>query len=222
MICLTKLYIVRHPQAIRNLKRVFQGYSNAEVTEMGEKQLLCISERFKNIDFDIIYTSPLLRAVKTAQAVNKYHNAPIIEDSGIIEINGGLLEGNSWQHFEETYAAEYDNWKNAPYKFQAPNGESMQEVFNRIKFALENIIEQNKNKTIVITSHGCAIRNMFCILKGLPLEQLNDVFWVENTGVSLINIDDNNIKFVFENDLEHLPQDIRPIKRNTKEYDWRK
>ena len=222
MIFLTRLYIVRHPQAMGNLNRVFQGYSNAEVTEMGEAQLNALAERFKNIDFDIVYTSPLLRAVKTAKAVNKYHNAKIIEYDGIIEINGGDLEGNPWSYFEDTYPEKYSEWKNEPHKFVAPNGESMQNVYNRAKESLTDIISKNKGKTIVITSHGCTIRNMFCVLKGLHIEQLNNINWVENTGVSLIEIEDNTANFIFENDLEHLPQDIRPIKRNTKEYDWRK
>ena len=63
---------------------------------------------------------------------------------------------------------------------------------------------------------------MFCVLKGLNIESLNDVNWVENTGVTLVEIENNRVEFIFENDLTHLPEEIRPVKRNTKEYDWRK
>lgn len=219
---MTKLYIVRHPQAMGNAQRIFQGYYNADVTEMGEKQLECLSERFKNIEFDVIYTSPLLRAVKTAKAVNKYHNAEIIEYEGIIEINGGDLEAKPWSYFEETYSQKYYEWKNEPHKFVAPDGESMVEVYNRAKATLNEIVKQNEGKTVVLTSHGCTIRNIFCILKGKPVEDINNINWVENTGVTLVRIDENGVEFVFENDLTHLPEEIRPIKRNTKEYDWRK
>ena len=219
---MTKLYIVRHPQAMGNAQRIFQGYYNAEVSEMGEKQLEALAERFKDIQFDVIYTSPLLRAVKTAKAVNKYHNAEIIEYKGIIEINGGDIEAKPWSYFEETYPEKYNEWKNEPHKFVAPNGESMLEVYNRAKASIEDIVKQNQGKTVVLTSHGCTIRNMFCVLKGLNIENLNDVNWVENTGVTLVEIENDRVEFIFENDLEHLPCEIRPIKRNTKEYDWRK
>ncbi len=219
---MTRIYIVRHPQAKGNANRIFQGLYNADVTEIGERQLSALAERFKKVEFDVIYTSPLLRAVKTAHAVNKYHNAEIIEYNGIIEINGGDLEAKPWSYFEETYPEKYSEWKNEPYKFVAPKGESMQNVYNRAKESLTDIISKNKGKTVVITSHGCTIRNMFCVLHGLNIESLNDINWVENTGVSLIEIEDNTAKFVFKNDLLHLPEDIRPIKRDTKEYDWRK
>lgn len=222
MINLTKLYIVRHPQAKGNALRIFQGFFNADVTELGEKQLDCVAEAFKDIHFDVIYTSPLLRAVKTAKAVNKYHNSKIIEYEGIIEINGGDLESKPWSYFEETYPQKYNEWKNEPYKFIAPNGESMQSVYTRAKASIKDIVKQNEGKTVVITSHGCTIRNMFCFLKGLKIENLNDVNWVENTGITLVEIDKDRVEFIFENDLSHLPEKIRPIKRNTKEYDWRK
>ena len=62
MINLTKIYFVRHCEATGNLNRTFQGSTNTDITDLGAKQLEKLSERFKEISLDKIYSSPLLRA----------------------------------------------------------------------------------------------------------------------------------------------------------------
>ena len=223
MIFLTTLYIVRHPEALGNKLRFFQGITDTPVTEKGEKQLLALAERFKDIEFDVIYTSPLLRAYKTAEAVNKYHNKEIIINKDLIEISGGELENNGWDFFETKFSNEYDKWKNAPHLFVAPNGDSMQDVYNRAKSALNSILKDNKDKRVVITSHGCAIRNMFCVLRGTKFEDINTVPWVDNTGVCKVEIE-KEVKIVLHNDISHLTEELIPnnYHKNTTVYDWRK
>ena len=225
MIFLTEIYIIRHPEAFGNKERIIQGFSDFDVTEKGEKQLAHLAERFKNIKIDVIYTSPLLRAVKTAEAINKYHNLDIIIENNLIEINCGLLEGKSWQNFEENFKDEYDKWKNQPHLFCAPKGDSMEAVYNRVKTALDKILKENKNKSIAITTHGCAIRNMYCYLLDYPFEKLNDIFWNDNTAVTLVQFNnENKPEFIYQNDISHLPEDIRPIRQlnNSNEYNWGK
>ena len=69
---MTNIYLVRHCQAVSNKIRVYHGVKNCDVTEIGRRQLDCLAERFKDVKIDCIYTSPLLRATRTADAVNKY------------------------------------------------------------------------------------------------------------------------------------------------------
>ena len=73
----TTLYIVRHCQSAGNLSGRFQGRFDAPVSETGEKQLELLSLRFRNEHLDAIYTSPLVRAYRTAEAINRFHNLPI-------------------------------------------------------------------------------------------------------------------------------------------------
>ena len=76
----TKLYIVRHCQSAGNAGGRFQGRFDGPVNEQGVKQLELLSLRFRNEPLDAIYSSPLIRAYRTAEAINKYHGLPIHKD----------------------------------------------------------------------------------------------------------------------------------------------
>ena len=202
---MTTLYIVMHCEAYGNHKRVFQGSIDSDISEKGEKQLECLAGRFKNIYLDTVYSSPLKRAVKTAEAVNRYSKREIIIDGGLVEIDGGHWEGRPWSDFPVLYPDEARDWNLAPYNFAPAGGEPMRHVFERISGAVTRIVEENKGLSIAVVSHGCAIRNLLCFLKGWPIERLNDVEWADNTAVAKVEFDDNlNPHIVYENDASHL------------------
>ena len=92
----TTLYLIRHCEAEGNIQEIFQGKTDGDITPKGEQQLDRLSERFRDIPFDVIYSSPLKRALKTAQAAAKYHNVEIITDPAFAEIDGGEMEGHKW------------------------------------------------------------------------------------------------------------------------------
>ena len=90
---MTTLYLVRHCEAEGNTARVFQGSIDRDISPNGQKQLDRLAERFRDVPLAAVYSSPLLRAYKTAQAVNRYHGLPIVTDDRLKEINGGVWEG---------------------------------------------------------------------------------------------------------------------------------
>ena len=89
---ITRLYLVRHCQSMGNLQNIFQGQHEYDVSPVGEQQLALLSLRFRNIHLDAIYSSPLQRAAKTAEAINVYHNLPITPLDDLMEIDVGELE----------------------------------------------------------------------------------------------------------------------------------
>ena len=107
----TTVYLIRHAQAEGNEKRLFQGHYNGAVSEMGWKQLEQLAEYGKKLPLDAVYSSPLDRAMETAKAVNKYHNHTIRVRDGLIEINGGVWEGNPIEEFAKTHLADEYAWR---------------------------------------------------------------------------------------------------------------
>ncbi|MGN0474512.1 MAG: histidine phosphatase family protein [Acutalibacteraceae bacterium] len=201
----TTVIIVRHCEAEGNIKRFFQGHTDGQISERGAAQLKLLSERLRGTAIDAIYSSPLSRAMATAQAVNDGRNLPIITDPRLIEINGGALEGMPWGELPEKYPELAAEWNLRPWDFAAPEGESMRRVYNRISSAVLDIASQNCGKTIAIASHGCAIRCLMCWAKKLPIEKLNDIDWCDNTSVNIIEFDEKfNPTVVCENDRSHL------------------
>lgn len=201
----TTLYLIRHCEALGNINDTFQGSIDEDITEKGQKQLDCLSERCKSFIFDVIYTSPLIRAVKTAKAANKYHRLKIVTEPAFSEINGGEYEGCKWDELPKMFPDTYNLWKNDFAHFKTEKGESMHQVYDRVSIGAMRIVRENKGKNILIVSHGCAIRNLCCYLRGLPLERIGECEWVDNTGISCFTFDDDfKASEVFINDCDHL------------------
>lgn len=201
----TMVYLIRHAEAMGNVSEFFQGRTDCELSPKGYKQLEALSKRFEDIPIEKIYSSPLIRTRETADAVNKYHNLEIVADKRLIEIDGGIWEGKKWSDLPLMYPAEYEVWQNRMYDFEITDGESMVQVFERMKKAVGDIVSQNIGRTIAIVSHGCAIRNYLCYANGDLIDKLGDVGWSDNTAVSLIEYDKNlNPHIVYKNNSDHL------------------
>ena len=84
-----KLIIVRHCEAMGNHHRVFQGSTDCDITENGARQLDALAERMLEFPFQAAYSSPLQRALKTAQAANRHYGLEIKLDARLAEIHGG-------------------------------------------------------------------------------------------------------------------------------------
>lgn len=207
---MTTVYLIRHAQAKGNLDRVFQGRYDGAVTELGYRQLENLAEKCREFQLDCIYSSPLSRAYETAQAVNRYYAHPILQEDGLLEIDGGDWEGKKWDSFPVDYPEINSHWEDCPWMFRAPNGESMAEVYQRMRETILKIVADNKDKTIGIVSHGCAIRNFLTFAKGLPVEQIIKTGWCDNTAISKIIFDDQFLPSVeWQNDSSHLEEEIK-------------
>ena len=150
---MTTLIFVRHCEAEGNIKRIFHGRTDSQISENGQCQLELLSRRFENISYDYIYSSPLNRTMLTAQAVNKTLNLPIEKYEKIIEINGGHWEGELWRDLPSLYPEEANDWANAPHNFHPVNGESMHEVRQRMIDAAKELAAKHEGKTVVCVSH---------------------------------------------------------------------
>ena len=204
----TTVYIIRHCESEGNITEIFQGHYDGDVTPKGQLQLDKLAERCKDIPFDVIYASPLKRAYKTAEAVNRYHNLPIHKEPGIMEINGGDMEGHRWDKLDELFPEENKKWQTDFCNFKAPNGESVRDVYKRMKETVTRIVSENKGKTICLCSHGGAIRIFSCYAHGLPVERIDDMVWCDNTAINCYEFDDSlTPKVVFENSCEHINND---------------
>ena len=226
---MTRVILIRHGEAVGNIRRVFQGHTDSEISPNGRVQLDLLRLRCRNMQIDAIYSSPLKRAYQTAQAVNSFRNLPVQMHEDLIEINGGDWEGRSFRELPELYPQDALLWNTRPQDFAPKNGEPMRHVYARMQRAVLEIVKENLEKTICITSHGCAIRNFLCWAMGKPIEEINDVDWCDNTAVSLIEFDTAlNPTVVLANDASHLTQETstlakqgwwRPEHRSKTEWD---
>ena len=140
------------------------------LNEKGRKQAEALGEALKDFPITAIYSSPLERAMETAQPIAQVHNLEIFQEPDLMDTNIGKWEGRSWKVLRLTKA-----WKvvqNAPSRFRFPEGESFPEAQLRYANTLERIVRKhNKLKDIVaVVFHADPIKLAVTHFLGLPLD----------------------------------------------------
>lgn len=195
--------------------RIFQGSTDLDISPIGEKQLEYLKKRFENIHIDKIYSSPLIRAQKTAEAIKGEKDIEIVLLKELAELHGGVVEGRKFAEAFATIEGLADAWDNHPQDFAPPEGETMRHAYERIWDAIQYIVKNNKNKTIACSSHGGLTRCLTCRLMKNDINELKNIPWSDNTAVMLFEIDDNmNISLKYFNDVSHLPKELVPDTRS--------
>lgn len=196
------LYIVRHGETYGNLNG--NGFSETDLSPKGEEQVKLLGERFKDEKIDKIYTSPLLRALKTTNAVSQYHkNTPVYID--------GML-------FEKGTAPDYTGMGEKAIKELCPEGilspiaplgkESNEATLLRARQVISKIKAENPfESTVMIVAHGSLNNYLVLAALGFPLKD-NFNFSHINTGVTLIEYlmegKYERTKLKYLNDASHL------------------
>lgn len=153
------VYIVRHGQTNSNLAGVYNLLEEG-LNDTGIKQAQILAEKIKDLDYEIIYCSPLNRAAQTANIINK-KNKKIIFDDRLMERNPGTLAGMPWNTVDrEKYWNYYSEEK-------YDDEESVKELFERVNSFLEEL--KNKDyKNVLIVAHSGVSKAFRGYFNGIP------------------------------------------------------
>jgi broad specificity phosphatase PhoE len=196
------IYLVRHGQTAWNKEEVFRGRADIQLNEVGRKEALLTGQCLGKIKVDLIYTSPLSRAVETAEAIARPHGKEAVVLQGLIDIDFGQWQGLSHETVRERYAELYQRWKGDPHLVRFPEGESLEEVRGRTLRAIDEILQAHVDETLVMVSHRVVNKTVLCGLLGLD----NSHFWKIGQDTACINVLEFGEGFVLRrlNDTSHL------------------
>jgi alpha-ribazole phosphatase len=198
-----ELTIVRHGETEGNRQLLYQGWTDTHLSEKGIQQAEKLALRLKDGTFDRIYSSPLIRSLKTAAIINKYHGLEIKKVDNIKEIHFGEWENMSRQQLEELYPDYLKEWRRDWRKFAAPGGESLEVAYRRINSWLNRIIGENSSGRFIIVSHAGAIRTMVSHLVGRGVESHWN-YVIDNCSITVVKIYDGFPVMTLLNDVSHL------------------
>jgi len=209
----TRLIFVRHAEAEGNVKRLFHGWYDSDLTKKGEEQAKLVADRLEKVKIDVLYSSVLSRTLKTAKCISEKISLPIIKSDKLKEINGGDLENVGWDVIPKMWPEVHENWERRPNLVELPNGETMVEFQARLLKEVYRIINENEGKTVCIVTHGTAIKALKCKFIGLELNDMVAVSWCENTAVTVVDYDSEQDKFelLVDGDVSHLPEEMRTM-----------
>lgn len=173
-----KLWLIRHGQTDVNLEKRMQGRSDLPLNETGREQARRAAETVKGVSFDVVFASPLKRAVETASILSGFPEEKIIRDERLIETNFGKYEGRHY-HYMGLPMTLY--WA-LPEVFPAPRGvESIASMVKRSTSFIEMLEEQVKSghgllspeSRVLVSCHGGIIRALRGCLENRP----NGIIW---------------------------------------------
>ena len=200
----TVIYLTRHGQTLWNIEKRLQGRGNSPLTGEGIERAKELRDRIKDIHIDIIYSSPIERALTTANIIKGDKSIEVITDDGLMEMCFGDYEGK----ITDEVMKENPNWDislimKGNTELTAPNGENLAEVRDRVARSMNKIIEENRGKTILIVAHGITLKAIMYYFKD---GEVNSEVMGQAT-LTKVNVDENNKFYIeFKNDNSHFTQ----------------
>ena len=199
---MTEIILVRHGETEWNVAEIFRGRIDIDLNEMGIKQAGLLAEYLSNVKIDAIYSSPLKRALKTAEIVAGYHKLDVDITSGLIDFNYGKWQGLSHQEVKDKYKELYAEWINHPDQVKMPAGESLDDVRKRTKDVVAQVIASYEG-TVVLVSHRVVNKVLISALLGLD----NSHFWnirQDTCGITIFTYENERFTLTKHNDTSYL------------------
>lgn len=158
-----EIYIIRHTPVLAG-KNICYGQSDLPVAETFLQDV----QQFKSklpANFDRVFSSPLQRCVKLANALELDN---VLLDNALMEMNFGDWENKNWDDLDQD---DLNRWMADFVNVKTPGGESLIELYERVKFFLDNLRLQPHKKVLLI-SHAGVIRCIWAYLLAIPLQHI--------------------------------------------------
>ncbi len=200
------LYIIRHGQTDLNLKGIVQGRGiDSPLNEMGRKQAAAFYERYKDVPFDRIYTSTLLRTHQTV-APFLHKSIPMRQLAGLDEIGWGIYEGKEQTpDIMEGFETLVAQWRNGELDVAVQGGETPNELADRQREAVDDILAVSDDKNILVCMHGRAMRVLLCVLTEQDISNMDD-FPHTNTALYRVVYDGQAFSIEDSYNIQHLAE----------------
>ena len=200
----TLFILVRHGQTEWNRLERFRGRADVPLNETGLAQAGATGERVaKTWKPAAVYTSPLSRSVKTAQAIAEHFDMPVQVHPGLADIDFGEWQGLTRDEAHQRWPEQIDNWYHHPERARIPGGETLSDLHQRAMKTIHELAEKHAGQTIVLVGHTVINRIILLGILGLG----NERFWhlgQDNCAINVFEAGAGDFTLVSLNDTCHL------------------
>jgi broad specificity phosphatase PhoE len=162
-----EIYLIRHGESAGNREDRFRGQHDFPLNENGIRQARALHQELSSVRFDAIYSSPLKRALTTAEILS--NKRPILKiDGGFTNISLGDWENRKKSEIREGYPDLWKLWSTEPEKLNFPGMETLAEVRERSYAALRQLIKNHPDGIIAIVSHRAVIKPLIAAVLNIP------------------------------------------------------
>jgi probable phosphoglycerate mutase len=183
-----RLLLVRHGETDWNRQGRFQGQIDIPLNANGQRQAEAAGRALATVHIDRAYTSAMARPRQTAEAILRLHpGVPLTSSRGLVEIGHGLWEGRLEVEIADGWPELLASWKQAPQTVQMPEGENLQQVWDRSLQTWQRIASGlATGETALVVAHDAVNKTILCALLGLTPA---DIWMIKqgNGGITVID-----------------------------------
>lgn len=198
-----EIILARHGETAWNASEIFRGRADVALNEAGLRQAELLGEYLSSEKIDIVYSSPLKRAVQTAEAIAHPQALDINIVGNLNDIDYDQWQGLSQGEVAEKYAELYQDWLDTPEQVRIPGGESLEDVRRRAMPFVEDAVMRCGEGRVVFVSHRVVHKVLICALLGLD----SSAFWnfKQDTGaITRFNVGHGRLVLTSHNDASYL------------------
>lgn len=184
---MTLLHLVRHGRSLWNATGRIQGQIDIELDEIGLQQAQRIADRLEREPLTAIYSSPLLRARVTAEAIAARCKLPVNPDVRLMEYDFGVIGGMTWTELAASHPELANRWLEDPWAVPVAGSEERAHFAARVMAAMQDICARYPTEQVAIVAHGGTFGVYLAAMLGLELNRRHP-FHFGNTSLSLVEM----------------------------------
>ncbi len=181
---LTTIYLVRHGSTAWNEQPRFRGLANIPLSDKGQRQAAGLCELLRNKPLAAVYSSPLLRAIQTAEILASAHTLKVSVEPDLRSVDYGRWEGKTEQEAKASDPELYGSFLDAIETVRFPDGESMEELRVRAFAALVRIAREHPGSEVAVVTHQVVTRVLLCAVLGAD----SHPYWQIGQDTACLNV----------------------------------
>ena len=196
-----KIFLVRHGQSVGNIRGLTQGQADFDLTTEGIEQAKKVANRLKKEVFGKVYSSDLMRVIKTRDEILKFHPEVVkpTELKVLRERPKGIFEGEPREKLIKAVESAEVSWM----EYVPEGGESVSKAYDKLKKFCSRIKKEAQKENILVVSHGGPISFILMHMLGEPVEKYSEYIG-RNSNLSVLEVEKDKVNLVCFDCLRHL------------------
>jgi probable phosphoglycerate mutase len=183
----TLIFAVRHGETEWNVIGKQQGHMDSPLTERGIQQAHALAEGLAGHGIEVVYSSDLGRALKTAELIGAKLGLSVQSDERLRERHLGSLQGLTKEEFRHRYPDEWARFDSGDPDYCLPGGESARQRYDRTVDYVKDLARLHTGQTVLIVAHGGVLNGLFYRAIGIPLSEPRR-FSLFNAAINIFSV----------------------------------
>lgn len=205
---MAKLILVRHGETLWNVEKVFRGRADVSLDELGIRQAELLGKYLSNWRLEAIYSSPVKRALDTANIIARYQNVAVRIAEGLTDFDFGEWQSLPEQEVMRLYPDLLNEWHSNPHKVRMPGGESLEDAKKRAVEVVNDVLSKHQG-SVALVSHRVVVKVLICYLLGLDNSHFRNINQ-DVAGITIFDYADGRFVLTRHNDTSHLEELQKP------------